>query len=117
MIASTRWAFEAMVNLTDMGKKLVDDPCWDERPKNDQDGETGWKTILDLSDSEKRAQGCICMGSAIFESCNDFPGILSADVYDESAQSALARLEPAQPLTPTPILRQRPTLHRRPTQR
>lgn len=101
-IASTRWAFEAMVKITGFGDDLVEDPCWGERPKYDEEGVTGWNTLLNASDEEKRAAGCTCMGSAIFETCAEFPGILNADYYSEEAQAALGAAEPAQPPTPTP---------------
>ncbi len=100
--ASTRWSFEALVKITGMGDTLVADPCWDDRPKQDEDGEIGWNTLLNEDDIRKQAEGCLCMGSAIFETCSDFPGILSADFYDDGAQMALSQPEPVEPLTPTP---------------
>jgi ABC-type multidrug transport system ATPase subunit/pSer/pThr/pTyr-binding forkhead associated (FHA) protein len=100
--ASTRWAFEGLVNITTMGDELVADPCWDDRAKHDVGTELGWNTILGQSDEEKRAAGCLCMGSAIFETCRAFPGILGPDFYDAEVQAALADTEPTQPPTPTP---------------
>ena len=100
---STRWAFEALVNLTTMGDELEADPCWDGRPKYDEGGQLGWNTLLSDSDERKRAAGCLCMGSAIFETCREFPGILGPDLYDAEVQAALSGTEPAQPPTPTPF--------------
>ncbi|MBK7202376.1 FHA domain-containing protein [Candidatus Amarolinea dominans] len=102
VIASTRWAFEALVNITEFGKPLVDDPCWADRPKYDEDGETGWNTVLNRSDEEKLALGCTCMGATIFETCSAFPGIQSADFYDDKARTQLAAVEPQKPVSPTP---------------
>ncbi len=77
------------------------------------------KHMLKKSDAEKRAAGCQCMGSAIFETCTKFPGILSDEFYDDNAKAELARAAPVEPvkpphpiLHPHPILRLRPCLSR-----
>ncbi len=113
VIASTRWAFEAMVNVSGFGQVLVDDPCWDSRPQQTEDGQEGWEAILKKSDAEKRAAGCQCMGSAIFETCTKFPGILSDEFYDDNAKTELARAAPVEPENPTPY--PSPTPHPSPT--
>jgi hypothetical protein len=111
-VVSTRWAFEAAVNLTEFGEPLVDDPCWDDRDKYSEDGELGWNDYLNMSDEEKIAAGCTCMGSRIFTGpCSEFPGIMNDDYYTGDARAALAQEEPAQPEQPTP----RPTLTPLPT--
>ncbi len=102
VVASTRWAFEAMVKITGFGDIVIEDPCWDNRPKNDEDGVVGWNTMLKLSDEEKQQAGCICMGSAMFQECASFPGIRGKDFYDAKAQLALSQPEPVKPLSPTP---------------
>jgi ABC-type multidrug transport system ATPase subunit len=100
---STRWAFEAAVNITGFGEPLVEDPCWDSLKKHGEDGEMGWNDYLSLSGNEKEAAGCICMGPRLFEGpCRDFPGIRNEDYYTDEAQAALAREGPAKPEQPTP---------------
>ncbi len=65
-IASTRWAFESFVGITGMGSDVAADTCWqlDEELRDS------------MSLDDKLANGCRCMGTAIFApgSCN-FPGI------------------------------------------
>lgn len=102
-IVSTRWAFEAAVNITGFGEPLVEDPCWDDLEKNGDEVEMGWNDYLNLSDEEKIEEGCTCMGSRIFRGpCQDFPGVLNEDFYTEEAKEALRREEPTQPAQPTP---------------
>ncbi|MBE9506539.1 MAG: FHA domain-containing protein, partial [Chloroflexi bacterium] len=52
-VVSTRWAFEAAVNITEFGEPLVGDPCWDNLDKYGEGGELGWNDYLNLSDEEK----------------------------------------------------------------
>jgi hypothetical protein len=100
---STRWVFEAAVNITGFGDPLTDDRCWDSLEKYGDEDEMGWNDYLNLSDGEKAAAGCTCMGSRIFEgACADFPGIVNEDYYTEEARAALRRAEPLQPEQPTP---------------
>jgi len=102
-VVSTRWAFEAAVNITEFGRPLVDDLCWDDRPKYGEEGELGWNDYLNLSNEEEIAAGCTCMGSRIFTSpCSEFPGIMNEDYYTDDARAALVHAEPAQPEQPTP---------------
>jgi hypothetical protein len=65
-IASTRWAFEGLIGITGIGKDVAADPCW-KLPDELREAMT-----LD----DKEAQGCRCMGMAVFEpgSC-EFPGL------------------------------------------
>ncbi len=97
---STRWAFEALVRITGMGDDVVNDPCW-QLPKEQRD---------DLTQDDKDALGCQCMGRQMFEQCY-FPGILSPDFYNAEVQSQLVAPEPVKPPTPTPY----PTLTPYPT--
>ncbi len=100
---SNRWAFEAAVNITGFGAPLADDPCWGDRDKYGTDGVMGWNDYLNLSDVEKEAAGCQCMGSGIFAGpCSLFPGIMDTDYYSEDARAALARPEVVRPSAPTP---------------
>jgi hypothetical protein len=103
VIASTRWSFEALVNTTGFGTIMVDDPCWDDRPQKTEGSTEGWEAMLKKSDAEKQAAGCLCMGSAIFERCAEFPGILNEEFYDEPARQALAMTVPLEPVKPTAL--------------
>jgi ABC-type multidrug transport system ATPase subunit/pSer/pThr/pTyr-binding forkhead associated (FHA) protein len=63
---STRWALQSMIGITGMGSDVAADACW-QLSKELRDAMT-----LD----DKAANGCRCMGTAIFQegSCN-FPGV------------------------------------------
>ncbi|MBE9506668.1 MAG: hypothetical protein IMY86_01340, partial [Chloroflexi bacterium] len=101
-VVSTRWAFEAAVNITEFGEPLVDDPCWDNLDKHGEGGELGWNDYLNLNDEEK-VEKCTCMGSNIFTGpCRDFPGIMNDDYYTDDARTTLAQPEPTQPEQPAP---------------
>jgi hypothetical protein len=101
-VVSTRWAFEAAVNITEFGEPLVDDPCWDNLDKHGEGGELGWNDYLNLNDEEK-VEKCTCMGSNIFTGpCRDFPGIMNDDYYTDDARTTLAQPDPTQPEQPTP---------------
>jgi hypothetical protein len=78
---------------------LVDDVCWDNRPK---EGSDGWNAIVNLSNEEKVAMDCSCMGPNIFDECEGFPGVLNEDFYTTDAQADLGRTEPGKPAEPTP---------------
>jgi hypothetical protein len=88
-IASTRWAFQAFIGITGAGSDVARDPCW--------------KLNKDLRDAmtleQKEANGCNCMGAAVFDpqSCN-FPGV---GQYYEAEINQVAPVEP-------PGLRERP---------
>jgi len=90
-VTSTRWAFSALVRTTGIGTDIINDPCW-QLPRDQWD---------DLSQEDKDGLGCRCMGVQMFELCR-FPGIRSADFYDEAAREALAAHKPVEPPTPTP---------------
>jgi hypothetical protein len=96
---TTRWAFESLVNISGMGRPLVDDPCWDGRSKG---GVDGWNRILNEANEGKETLGCTCMGPNLFRSCVTFPGIRNRDFYTTAAQADLNRPAPAKPLRPTP---------------
>ena len=100
---SNRWGFEAGVNITGFGKPLEEDPCWDNLPKEGEGGEMGWNDYLQLTNEEKAAAGCTCMGAEIFTGpCRKFPGIMNDDYYTADAKQALAQPEPVKPQQPTP---------------
>jgi len=85
---STKWAFEAMVNITGIGRDVINDPCW-----RDYDPDTKF------TEEQKEQLGCQCMGARMFETCY-YPGLLSG--YDEETRLALQQPEPAMPPRPTP---------------
>ena len=85
----TRWGFEALVNITGIGRDVTGDTCW-AMPARERDN---------LTEEQKRKFGCPCMGTAMFETCN-FPGL--RQVYDAETRNALAAPMPAEPLEPTP---------------
>ena len=87
----TRWGFEAMVRLTGMGQEIAADPCWTSFPKADR-----------LHLPEELKEHCPCMGVSIFTECNQFPGILSDDIFDEKAKTAIVQPKPVEPPQPTP---------------
>ncbi len=88
-IATTRWAFEGLIGVTGIGSDVEADPCWQLSEE--------LRDAMTLDD--KAANGCRCMGLAIFspESCN-FPG-LGQYIVPELSQAA--PLEPAD-LPPKP---------------
>jgi ABC transport system ATP-binding/permease protein len=65
-VASTRWAFEGFIGIVGIGSDVAADPCWQL--------DEGLRDAMTLED--KAANGCRCMGAAIFipGSCN-FPGV------------------------------------------
>ncbi len=88
---STRWAFEAMVNITGIGRDVAQKPsCWLDLPPSERDN---------LTDEQKKQKDCKCMGVTMFETCR-FPGIRSG--YDAETQRVLTEPEPARPAKPTP---------------
>ncbi|MBS1249951.1 MAG: hypothetical protein MAG431_01540 [Chloroflexi bacterium] len=89
MVMTSRWLWEGFIKATHMGDKIMEDPCLG-FPNEDRNY---------LSDELKA--DCPCMGESIFEDCNDFPGILSTDFYDDIAKEKLAMDEPAEPSQPT----------------
>ena len=104
-IMSNKWTVEALVNVTGLGNAYLDDPCWNERDKEDREEDDGtitegWKTILDKSNDDKLAMGCKCMGSNIFTECATFPGILDPAFYTDEAKVALESPEPENPDKP-----------------
>ena len=82
-IASTRWAFQAFIGITGIGSDVAADPCW----KLDKD----LREAMTLE--QKEANGCNCMGVAVFDpnSCN-FPGI---GQYYEAEVAQAAPVEPS----------------------
>jgi ABC-type multidrug transport system ATPase subunit len=91
-ITSTRWAFDSLVRISGIGEDVIQDPCW-QLPKSQRD---------DLTQDDKDALGCRCMGSQMFTECY-FPGIRNPDFYNVQTQAQLAAQEPVKPPTPTPL--------------
>jgi hypothetical protein len=89
---STRWGFESLVNVTDMGRDVAQDTCWRDFTAQERDG---------LTEDQKRKFGCQCMGAGLFEACR-FPGLLSPESYNDDIRRALNEAAPDEPLEPTP---------------
>ncbi len=79
---TTKWAFEALVTISGLGKDVATDPCW-QLPEEEREA---------LTDEEKEKL-CNCMGANMFTKCN-FPSI--RDYYNET----VAEAEPAKPVHP-----------------
>ena len=95
MGTTTRWGFEALVNVSGIGHSLVTDACW-------QRVMTTGERAASLTQEQKDQLNCSCMGVNIFTQCS-FPGIRSEQIYPPSAQQSLAALAPQEPLQPTVI--------------
>jgi ABC transport system ATP-binding/permease protein len=93
-IASTRWAFEGLIGITGIGSHVAADPCWQLEPD--------LRKAMTMQDKE--AQGCRCMGTAIFEagSCS-FPGIGQYYVAEINMNSPI-KPEPLGPRPPEPLI-------------
>jgi ABC transport system ATP-binding/permease protein len=95
---SSRWAFEALVNITGAGSDLAADHCW-ELTEEERDA---------LSQDDKEALGCRCLGlSALDPNSCQFPGL--GAYYD----AALDEPEPVAPVEvgdppPEPVLASAP---------
>ncbi|MGK7916566.1 MAG: FHA domain-containing protein [Prochloraceae cyanobacterium] len=80
-LSLTKWSFESLVTITNLGKDVARDECWNlPEPKRTQ-----------LSDEEK--EKCKCLGKNIFKTCN-FPGIQA------KYKPAVDQPEPAKPSEP-----------------
>jgi len=89
-VMSTRWGFEALVNITGIGYDVTRDVCWNELTAGEREN---------LSEEQKRKLGCTCMGASMFDECR-FPGLRRA--YDQETRNVLASPAPTEPLEPTP---------------
>ncbi|GAA6619780.1 FHA domain-containing protein [Scytonema sp. NUACC26] len=81
-ITITKWPFEALVTITELGRSVALDSCW-------QLPETERKKLTELEKNKR----CQCLGPKLFKSCK-FPGIQAK--YDPSVD----RAEPAKPKAP-----------------
>jgi len=88
---STRWAFEALVTITEVGKDIADDACW-QLPEDEREA---------LTEEEKEERGCACLGANLFKDCY-FPGLMSK--YDPAVDEP----EPQKPPEPTKPSLERP---------
>ena len=92
---TTHWEFEALVNISGIGRSLVADACW-------QRMMTGGERAANLTQDLQDQLNCSCMGANLFTQCQ-FPGIRGAQIYSPAAQQALAAPAPLVPLQPTAI--------------
>jgi ABC transport system ATP-binding/permease protein len=81
-VMTTKWAFQALVTISEAGKDVAEDPCW-QMPEEERNKLT----------QEEKDEKCTCMGANIFSKC-DFPGI--HDLYNASVDTP----QPAQPEKP-----------------
>lgn len=92
-LSLTKWPFEALSTLSEVGVDVAEDPCW-------QDITSGKVKEFDAIE-EERKKSCDCMGKSVFKTCN-FPGILAE--YDKSVDEP----EPLKPKQPTGAAAQSP---------
>ncbi len=97
-IASIRWGFQTLIGITGMGSDVSADVCWQlDKPLRD---------AMTLDD--KAAQGCKCMGTAVFDknSCQ-FPGV---GEYYRAEVSQSAPVKPAElgSQPPDPVIPEAP---------
>ncbi len=81
----TKWPFESLVTLSEMGQDVAKDPCWIQVMDGD-------KKLEDFEDADK--EDCPCMGESIFKDC-EFPGI------GKSYKEVVDEPEPTKPEKPT----------------
>ena len=92
---TTHWGFEALVNISSIGRGLVGDACW-------QRVFTSGERASRFTETEKDQLNCSCMGPDLFTQCQ-FPGIRSAQIFPPAAQQVLAATAPPEPVQPTTI--------------
>lgn len=85
-ITLTKWPFETLVTLTEVGKDVSEDPCW---KKTEAEREKLTPELI---------QACNCYGTNVFKKCN-FPGILSK--YDPQIDQPEPQ-KPKEPGNPPP---------------
>ncbi|MGQ9555505.1 MAG: FHA domain-containing protein [Anaerolineae bacterium] len=95
VVASTRWAFEALLNNAGIGSDIMADPCWQYVIREN-------KQPSDLSQGQKEKAGCPCMGVSMFDTCH-FPGIRNPEFYTAGARAALSAPRPQEPPKPTAL--------------
>lgn len=90
-LSLTKWPFETLATLSNIGIDVVEDPCW-------QDITSGRVHPYDQINKERK-QNCPCMGESLFKQCQ-FPGILKT--YDPVVNQP----KPKQPQQPMGIVGQ-----------
>ena len=81
-LSLTKWSFEPLVTITDLGTDVGNDPCW-KLSKTERNNL-----------NETQIKKCDCFGESIFRAC-DFPGI--AGKYDPAVDEP----EPQKPTEPS----------------
>ncbi len=96
-ISLTKWSFESLVTITDLGKDVAGDRCWN-LPEDKRKS---------LTDAQKN--DCQCLGKKIFQVCH-FPGIRSkyTPIVDQPEPQKPAQPEdppklPSKPKTNSPV--------------
>lgn len=86
-VTISRWAYESMISLSNVGQAVAEDPCW-QQPEEIRDQ---W------GDPEKKQ--CQCLGQNLFKQCQ-FPGLWKE--YDPAVDQA-EPIKPKDPGDPPPI--------------
>ena len=84
-VTPSKWAFESMVTITDLGQDVAEDECFSKLSEKQRNN---------LTEAEKNKR-CSCLGPEVFKQCN-FPGIKNK--YTEAVDAK----EPSQPKDPGP---------------
>ena len=86
-ITISRWAYESMISLSNVGQAVAADPCWRE-PEDIRDQ---W--------GDEQKQDCSCLGENLFKQCR-FPGLWKQ--YDPAVDQA-EPVKPQEPGDPPPV--------------
>lgn len=106
MATITKWSFDSLVTISQVGKDVAGDACWQEstalsdtnfHPTAGQDANEILRRWQDTLSESYKKQNCTCLGPNIFNACH-FPGITSN--YTEADRVAVNSVEPAKPTKP-----------------
>ena len=93
LTTTTRWEFDALLNISGIGRSLAGDGCW-------RQVMAGSVSAVNLSQEQKAQADCPCMGASIYTQCT-FPGIRGVQFFPPAAQQAVAAAAPVEPIQPT----------------
>ncbi len=93
LTTTTRWEFDALLNISGIGRALAGDGCWQQVMASNV-------SAVNLSQEQKSQANCPCMGASIYTQCA-FPGIRSVQFFPPAAQQAVAATAPVEPIQPT----------------
>ena len=95
LTTTTRWEFDALLNISGIGRGLAGDACW-------RLVMAGITSAANLIQEQKVQADCPCMGASIFTQCA-FPGIRGVQFFPPVAQQAIASTAPVEPVQPTTL--------------